>query len=177
MIQFLKDYGQLLEVLAVVIIPVAVWFLGIQFQNRSAKRKAKLELFLNLMADRRKNPPTIRLADSLNLIDVVFQKDKSVREAWRAYYDSLHPGSQHNANSNSFLLDLLSEMANTLNYTDLKQTEIDRFYIPQFFVNQLNNQDLVSNEFLRVLKNSNNFGINLPPIADNSNIENAEIVP
>jgi hypothetical protein len=153
--QFLKDYGQLISVS---LIPIFIWILGIQFQNRSAKRKAKLELFLNLMADRKKNPPTVRFADSLNMIDVVFQKDKKVRATWRSYYDSLHPNSQHNASSNSFLLDLLSEIANSLTYLDLKQTEIDRFYVPQFFVNQLNGQAEISDEVLRVLKASENYG-------------------
>lgn len=129
------------------------------------------------MSDRRKNPPTVDFANALNLIDVVYQNDKKVRAAWRAYYDSLHPNSQHNATSNSFLLDLLSEIANSLNYHNLKQTEIDRFYVPQFFVNQVQNQDLVGSELIRVLKNSENFGISFPkPPGNPDKTEDAKVV-
>ena len=37
--QFLKDYGQLISV---TLIPVFLYVLGIQLQNRKEKRKAKL---------------------------------------------------------------------------------------------------------------------------------------
>lgn len=46
---------------------------------------------------------------------------------------------------------MLSEMANSLGYKDLKQTEIDRFYSPKQFVNVQNTQDLLVSEALRVL--------------------------
>lgn len=162
MVQFLKDYGQLLQLITVTIIPLSVWFLGVQFQNRSSKRKAKLDLFLTLMAHRRKTPPNIDFVDSLNLIDVVFQDHKLVRAGWRAYYDSLNPASQHFQNQNDFLLDLLSEMANTLNYKDLKQTELARFYSPMYFERRDNTQNEIATEMIRVLKNSENFGLSFP---------------
>jgi hypothetical protein len=131
--EFLKDYGQLISI---TLIPLIIWFMGIQFQNRDTKKKAKLDLFLTLMAHRRKNPPNIEFVNSLNQIDVVFQSDKKVRSAWRSYYDSLNQKSQHFDNQNDFLLDLLSEMANTLGYDDLKQTELARFYKPMYFDKQ-----------------------------------------
>lgn len=149
--QFLKDYG---ELISITLIPFILWYLGIKFQDRSAKRKSKEDLFLRLMANRKKYPPSLEMADALNQIDVVFQDNQKVRNSWRAYYDSLHPYSQHSATSISFLLDLLSEIANDLNYHDLKQTEIDRFYSPQFFENQVQNQDLIYQEYLRVLQRS-----------------------
>ena len=153
--QFLKDYGQLISV---TLIPVFLYVLGIQLQNRKEKRKAKLDLFLSLMAHRKGNPPAIEFVNSLNLIDVVFQSDAKVRTAWRAFYDSLHPQSQNFANQNDFLLDLLSEMANTLNYRNLKQTEIGRVYRPQYFDNQLETQNRIATEVLRVLDASEHYG-------------------
>lgn len=158
--EFLKDYGQLISV---TLIPLFVWILGVQFQNRATKRKAKLDLFLQIMANRKKFPPSQEMALGLNQIDIIFQNSSKVRAAWRSYYDALHPDSQHNSTSNAFLLDLLSEMANNLGYQNLKQTELDRYYQPQSSVNVVESQDVlfhtqldVLNEQYRVLLHSKN---------------------
>lgn len=121
------------QIVAVALIPVIIWVLGIKYQNRKAKKDAQLNLFLSLMANRKSHPPTKEWVDALNTIDVVFQNEKAVRHAWREYLDSLNNKSPHFENSNSFRLDLLSEMALALGYKNLKQTEIDRFYSPIYF--------------------------------------------
>ena len=97
------------QILAVAIIPIIVWVLGIKYQDRKAKKEAQLRLFLTLMADRKSNPITKEWVDALNSIDVVFQDNKKVRQAWREYLDSLNEKSPHFDSSNSFRLDLLSE--------------------------------------------------------------------
>lgn len=118
-----------------------------------------MDLFLSLMAHRKKNPISMELVDSLNKIDVVFQDCKQVRAAWRAYLDSLHPNSQHFDNTNSFQLDLLSEIANELGYKNLKQTELDRFYSPQGHGTQAQIHDLFWRENIRVLMRTKSQGI------------------
>ncbi len=85
--QFLKDYGQLISI---TLIPIVIWFLGIRFQNRAIKRKAKIDLFLQVMANRKKFPPSPEMALGLNQIDIVFQDAPHVRLAWRAYFDAEH---------------------------------------------------------------------------------------
>lgn len=149
--EILKDYGYLISV---VVVPIFLWLGSIWYQNRKIKRTAKQELFLRLMANRKKHPVSSEWTDALNQIDVVFQDNKSVRNAWREYFNSLNPKSQHFENQNSFLLDLLSEIANSLGYKNIKQTEIDRYYSPQFFQDQQTMQNLISNEFLRLLLHS-----------------------
>jgi hypothetical protein len=152
--QFSKDYG---ELISITLIPFILWYVGIKFQDRQAKNKAKEDLFLALMAKRKSNPISIEWADSLNKIDVVFQDNSKVRTAWRAYHDSLHPQSQHFENSNSFLLDLMSEIAKDLGYKDLKQTDIDRFYNPAYFGNQSKNQQYLFDEMMRIYERSKNL--------------------
>ena len=95
--------------------------------------------------------------DSLNIIDVVFQDVIKVRLAWKEYFDSLNNKSPHFETNNSYMLDLLSEMALSLGYKDLKQTEIDTFYNPQLFLNRENIQNELISENLRVLKHSKSF--------------------
>ena len=41
------------QILAVAIIPIIVWWLGIKYQDRKAKKEAQMRLFLTLMADRK----------------------------------------------------------------------------------------------------------------------------
>ena len=89
-----------------------------------------------------------------NSIDVVFQENKKVRHAWREYLDSLNEKSPHFDSSNSFRLDLLSEMAVSLGYKNLKQTEIDRFYSPKYFGSQMSRQEILFQENLRILTRS-----------------------
>lgn len=145
----------IVQIIAVAIVPLLVWWMGIRWQKSKAKDDAKRNLFFALMANR-KATPNKEWVDALNIIDVVFQDDHKVRAAWRAYYDSLDSASQYNKNTNAFLLDLLSEMANSLGYKNLKQTEIDRAYTPQGFIDSSNLQLVLQKEALRVLLHSKN---------------------
>ena len=141
------------QVVAVAIVPLIVWWIGVKWQSSKAKDDAKLNLFLALMANR-KATPNKEWVDALNTIDIVFQDNKKVRKAWREYYDSSDPASQYYKDTNAFKLDLLSEMANALGYKDLKQTEIDRFYLPTYFSQLQQTQSLLAKESLRVLSHS-----------------------
>ena len=147
----------IVQIVAVSIIPLIVWVLGNHYQDRKAKNVAKLKVFLTLMANRKSASITKEWADSLNVIDVVFQDDRKVREAWKAYHDSLNNKSPHFASNNSYMLDLLSEMALSLGYKDLKQTEIDSFYNPQQFVDQNQMHNELMTENLRILRHSKNL--------------------
>jgi len=139
------------QILAVAIIPIIVWVLGIKYQDRRTKKDAQLNLFLTLMANRKSNPITKEWIDALNTIDVVFQDDMKVRHAWREYLDSLNNKSPHFETSNSFLLDLLSEMSMAVGYGNLKQTEIDRFYLPVYFGNQLETSENLTKSLQKTL--------------------------
>ncbi|WP_330442998.1 DUF6680 family protein [Flavobacterium sp. C4GT6] len=153
--QFLLDYG---ELISITLMPLLILWIGSYFQDRKAKKDAKLNLFLRLMANRKSTPINKEWVDSLNQIDVVFQDNHKVRSAWRQFFDALHPRSPHFDNQNSFHLDLLSEMANDLGYKNLKQTEIDRYYSPQQFSNEMSLNELLVKEQLRVLSHSKAYG-------------------
>ena len=45
----------------------------------------------------------------------------------------------------------------SLGYKNLKQTEIDRFYSPKYFGSQMSRQEIMFQEYLRVLMHSRNF--------------------
>ena len=145
------------QVVAVALIPLVVWLAGNYYEKRRAKIEAKRNLFFTLMRNRKASMIHKDKVDAYNLIDVVFQDDRKVRNAWKDYLDALNPSSPYFQNSNAFLLDLLSEMAQSLGYKELKQTEIDRFYEPQAFVDEYNSNVLFRAEILRILKASKSF--------------------
>lgn len=100
------------------------------------------------MANRKTTTILKEKVDALNLIDVVFQDDKKVRQAWKDYHNSLNSLSPDFPNNNSFALDLLSEMALSLGYKELKQTEIDRFYEPVQFTKEQELKDNLAKKIL-----------------------------
>lgn len=124
------------QIIAVAVIPLMIWIIGNRQQQKKEKNESKRELFLELMKQRKTMCLTRERVDALNLIDVVFQDDEKVRVAWKAYLASLNPLSPEYTNSNAYQLDLLSEMAAVLGYKKLKQTEIDKFYEPQFLIDE-----------------------------------------
>lgn len=144
----------IVQILSVAAVPFVVWYIGVKYQDRKTKKEAQLRLFLTLMANRQKNPISEEWVDALNCIDVVFQDNKKVRAAWKEYLDSLNQKSSHFENANSYKLDLLSEIAGSLGYKQLKQTEIDRFYSPVYFGSQQSRQEILFKEYLRVLMHS-----------------------
>ncbi len=119
--------------------------------------KNQQDLFFKLMENRGKMQLTTDWADALNKIDVVFQEDAKVRKAWRDYFDSLDEKSQHFKSNYSFLLDLLTEMADVLKYDSLRQTEIMRFYNPHQLHNSSASNTLFLEESLRILLRSDSL--------------------
>ena len=160
------------QIIAVAVIPIIVWILGIKYQDRKTKKEAQLNLFLTLMANRKSSPVTREWVDALNTIDVVFQDNMKVRHAWREYLDSLNNKSPHFETSNSFLLDLLSEMAQSVGYGNLKQTEIDRFYLPVYFSNELQARNNLVQALQTTLDNMNK---NYPQTTTSSATNKSEI--
>lgn len=153
--EIIRDYGY---IASIVLVPIGIYVHTKWSQDRKTRRQSQHDLFLRLMTYRKTSVDPREWINALNQIDVVFQDSSRIRQLWRDYFDSLHPKSQHFENRNSFMLDLLSEMANYLGYKSIKQTEIDRFYSPVLFNNSYALTDLTQTENLRVLLHSKALG-------------------
>jgi hypothetical protein len=153
---------EIITVVALIVGPALSVLITLWYQRRTEKRAAKERLFAVLMAHRRAIPTTIEWVQSLNLIDVVFQDCPSVVIKWRELYDLMnHPNDQINWNQVGHArIELLSEIAVSLGYRRLRQTDIDRFYMPQSLVDQATMQGDIQKEFLRVLKDTKNLQAN-----------------
>lgn len=139
---------------AIVAGPVAAVIFTFWIQKRRDKREAQMRVFMSLMAHRKTNPPSWELVNSLNLVDVAFDKDRRVVELWHQYYDLLcqEPLNEHLVEAK--YLDLLAAMAKALDYSELSQTDIARFYSPRAHATQFQMNAEIQAELLRVLKNT-----------------------
>ena len=79
----LKD---ILNLIAIFIIPVVAVIVGQHLQNRAEIRKDKMHIFKVLMTSRIYGW-TQESVHCLNIIDIVFADDKKVRDAWKDLYD------------------------------------------------------------------------------------------
>ncbi|WP_145929321.1 DUF6680 family protein [Chromobacterium vaccinii] len=125
------------------------------FQSRKEKIEAKRQLFILLMAERKAPFISSQMAQSLNKIDIIFSRIQKVRSLWHEYYDLLHrpPGESRDHK----WLELLSAMASDLGYKNLSQVELDKFYIPQGHVDDVEFQRKVAGQWSRVLEGTEHF--------------------
>ena len=132
----------IINILAVIIAPIAAVWIGQKLQDRHDKRKDKLELFKTLMMSR--NGWTVDSVRALNVLDVVFSDDKKVRNAWKKYYDKLcvdNPSDAELIKIQDAQYDLLEAMAESLGYKDtITWKTIQKPYVPKGMVDAEQNQ-------------------------------------
>ena len=74
----------ILNLLALILIPIVAVIIGQHLQNVSAKRKDKMDVFKTMMMNR--IGWSVEGTRAMNIIDIVFSDDKNVRQAWSEYY-------------------------------------------------------------------------------------------
>ena len=137
-----KDYFEIAYwIISLLILGVTVYWIAIspikavetgrKLDEEKNKYEYKKELFLTLFS-LRGNPTSYEFVNKLNQIDIVFQDDDKVLDAWNKLFDSLGQKDLVNQYQTYEILrtNLLSEMAQTLGYKKLKQTDILKNYSP-----------------------------------------------
>ena len=147
------------QIVAVSIVPLIVWWLGIKWQDHKTRQDAKVDLFSTLMRTRDISVEAREWIESLNLIDIVFQDDIKVRDAWHAYHDSLNENSPTHSSRDIYKIELLSEMAKSLGYKELRETEIARTYRPSGFKKKIKEENALRREWLRILSYSKSITV------------------
>ena len=135
--------------------PLAGVLFTFWFQSRKDKTAQKHRLFLALMGERKGLLISKSMAQALNSIDVVFADRPKIKTLWHEYYSLLSqpPGQQRDHT----WLELLTAMAKDLHYSHISQTDLDKFYIPQGHADDLEFQRKVSQQWSRVLENTERF--------------------
>jgi hypothetical protein len=144
-----------MNIIAVIIGPITAVIIALLYQKHKEKQDIKHRAFLLLMAHRKSIPPNPAMVEVLNTLDVVFSNNQSVVALWHKYFDLLNqPPRQEREHT---WLELLSAIAKDLRYPTLTQTDLDKFYIPQGHMDQLELRGKLQNEMLRVLENTASF--------------------
>ena len=147
-----------LTVLAILLAPLIALQVSGWLERRREKRRRRLEVFKTLMATRASalSPEHV---GALNTIDVEFdgsdEKLKAVRRSWKAYHDHLGESDmdrgQWGTRRQDLLVDLLYELAQSLDY-DFDKPEIKRrSYFPDGYIEAENDQLVIRRGFAKII--------------------------
>lgn len=154
------DCKDILNLAAIIFIPIVAVLIGQWLQARSERRKDKMQIFKILMTSRMYGW-TIDSVHALNLIDVVFVKDKSVRAAWEnllGAYSSTEQSELMKKKRQNLMYKLLEAMAENLGYKDKITWEtIQNPYMPQGMVDSLTAQAKSQQTYQMLLNNMSNL--------------------
>ena len=154
------DCKDILNLIAIIIIPIVAVLIGQWLQNRSEKRKDKMQIFKTLMTSRIYGwtPESVH---SMNIIDIVFADDEIVRNAWKDLHDKYcvqNPDETQLKKIQNAQYKLLEVMAISLGYKDKVTWEtIQNPYIPNGMIRQWQEQSASQqayNTLLHTMANS-----------------------
>ena len=133
------------NILVIIAAPIVAVFVGQWLQDRSQTRKDKLDVFKILMMNR--FVWSYESARALNIIDIVFAKDKDVLAQWSEYYKLLciqKPDEMQFKQRLEAQDKLLEAMAKVLGYKDqITWDRIQNPYIPQGMVVDMEQQQMI----------------------------------
>ena len=153
----INDY---LTLAALIIIPIVAVVIAQWLQNRSEKRKDKMQIFKTLMTSRIYGwtPDSV---NALNIIDIVYSDDKKVRAAWKDLNDKYrvtNPDQQHLKKIENAQYKLLEAMAISLGYKDKITWEtIQNPYMPVGMAQQIEDQKNMQQAYYSAINGVNNF--------------------
>ena len=168
-----------LTLAALIIIPIVAVVIAQWLQNRSEKRKDKMQIFKTLMTSRIYGwtPDSV---NALNIIDIVFSDDEKVRAAWKDLNDKYrvtNPDQQHLKKIENAQYKLLEAMANSLGYKEKITWEtIQNPYMPVGMKQQIETQKIMQQAYFNVINSVNQYVQNQKqnPNTDKSNSDQSE---
>jgi hypothetical protein len=148
----------IVSIIAILVSPLIAVQVTRYLDGKRAERNRQMEIYRVLMGQRGLNPRTDEYIVALNQIDSIFHNVPTVRKAYAELYRASSRNSPELTESGRYLIILLQEIAKHLNFNNLRDLDIDKYYSPQ---TRVDGQKLIGTyyqEFLRVLKNSEHLG-------------------
>ena len=146
----------ILNLIAIIVIPIVAVLIGQHLQNRAEIRKDKMHIFKVLMTSRIYGW-TQESVHCLNIIDIVFSDDKKVRNAWKDLYDKYcvqNPDETQLKKIQNAQYKLLDTMASSLGYKDKVTWEtIQNPQIPEGMIRQQQEQAASQQAYNNILLN------------------------
>lgn len=149
--------SEVLNLFALIFIPLVAVVIGRWLQDRSERRKDKMNIFKAVMTFR--YGWSYEGVNALNNIHVVFSNDEDVRQCWREYYKLLciqDPNSMELMQRENALYKLLESMAYTLGYKGkIAWDDIQTPYIPKGMLDSMTNQVIVQQGVATLIQQMN----------------------
>ena len=146
----------ILNLIAIIVIPIVAVLIGQHLLNRAEIRKDKMHIFKVLMTSRIYGW-TQESVHCLNIIDIVFSDDKKVRNAWKDLYDKYcvkDPDEVQLKKIQNAQYKLLETIAKSLGYKDKVTWEtIQNPYIPDGMIRQHQEQAASRQAYNDLLQN------------------------
>ncbi len=152
-----------LVIAAIVVAPILAVQVQKFIKGKKEIKRRKMQIFGTLMTTRA-NPLLSQHVQALNMIDIEFFGEKKVIDAWKLLLDSYtsYPQDAKDQNyqtqlnlsmqkSGDLLIDLLAEMAKSLNYS-FDKVHIKRgAYLPKCHVDYIGDQEFIRHALVGVL--------------------------
>lgn len=116
---------------------VTIWW-----QHRNELRQKKMHVFETLMSYRYMISHQ-ESVNALNSVDIVFYKDKTVREAYAAFLNETGKKPEFNPNIADKHLKLLEEMAKCLGLKDIHWDDIKQCYYPSGLAQKIQDEEML----------------------------------
>lgn len=151
------ELRDIIGIVAICFGPVAAICISLWYHKRKEKRQQKFNSFFALVSHRDTTFLSPTFVSQLNTIDIVFHDCPKILSAWKKYYERLnslnHPRDV--ISLHHLKLDLLHDIATHLGYKEWRQTDIDKYYLPNAIADRQNLDAEVQKELLSYLKNGN----------------------
>ena len=171
-----------LTVLAILAAPIFALQIQKYIEDRKEVKERKMQIFRTLMATRA-NRLNLNHIEALNMIDIEFFKNEKVKEKWKLLLDNFvnYPQDPNEKNyeprlsscaekSDALFVDLLFEMAKSLDYK-FDEVHLKRnIYVPKGQVDTMKGQEFIRRAFVEVLSGKRPIPIKIL----NVTIENTE---
>ena len=106
-------------------------FFGFLWQVKNDRFKDKKHILMILMAHRGVGAREHDFVKALNMIDIVFHKNKEVRILAHEFFKNTVPPLFETGNHSKILLKLIFAMTQDIGYTSLQESDILDYYYPE----------------------------------------------
>ncbi|MBP3656531.1 MAG: hypothetical protein J6K32_07545 [Clostridia bacterium] len=156
----------IVNVVALIAVPIIAVCVGQELQNRAAKRKDKMAIFQCLMTHRATGWVHQDTVNALNTIDIVFSDDKSVRQCWADLLSKYKP-NYSSQEINTAQCKLLESMARSLGYgKKITWETIQNPYLPEGLIQRMANVAKYENGQLAMAEFMMNMAGNSTPVGN-----------
>ena len=156
----------IINLVALIAVPIIAVWVGQILQNRAAKRKDKMAIFQCLMTHRATGWVKPETVNALNSIDIVFYNDDDVRKCWADLFSKYNPSGSAQERYTA-QCKLLEAMAKSIGYgKKITWETIQNPYLPEGIIQRMENAAKVENGQLAMAKFMMNMAGNPTPVGN-----------